>query len=87
MSRAAWIWVGVLVLLLLLFWWWHRHHKKVVVVKPGLGTPLQSPAAAPAPSNVFSTIAKDAGGVASIFKGASSIFSSFGGGSSDDGDS
>ncbi len=73
-SRSTWLWVGLLVVVVLLFWWWHRHRKKIVVAPtPGIGTPLQSPAAAPAPTSVFSTISKDA---SSIFGSVSSIFSS-----------
>lgn len=73
MSKSTWLWVGLLVVVVLLFWWWHRHRRKVIVApKPGIGTPLQSPAAAPPPTSIFSKLTGDA---SAIFGDVSSIFS------------
>jgi|HubBroStandDraft_5_1064220.scaffolds.fasta_scaffold81406_3 hypothetical protein len=82
MTKSPWFWLGLLLVLVVLVWLWHRLHKKPrVVVVPGVGTPLQSPAAAPPPTNIFSTLAGDAKAASGIFSGASSIFSSIDGSS------
>ena len=80
MKRSTWIWIAVLVLVLALFlWWWFRRHKKAAgPTKPGIGTPLHSPAAAPPPTSIFSSV----GQLGGIFSNFSSIFSKGSGSSS-----
>lgn len=76
MTKTAWIWLGVLLVLGLLFFLWWRHRRKVMgAPRPGIGAPLSAPAAAPAPSNLFSHLATDGAAASTIFGGISSIFS------------